>query len=241
MFDMGESLTQQIYRGKDYSTDDWVYGYLLVRKKRCFIATTDALDFMVVHRGKATMKLIEVDPDTVGIYTLHNDWYDIKVFTGDVLETVSGPGSVYSSETRMLVLYNRHAGMYYADGLFVVAPYEFRYCRIVGNIYDDPELFETVNLDESYVEEATSVPEAERLWQLAMDSYEAATEAECIDPSTYRRDHDDTVIDDEDELEVDDGGGRWVAGNFVRYDGVVAREYSTDEILPEDEEDNEED
>ena len=188
MFDMGESLTQQIYRGKDYNTNDWVYGNLLVRKKRCFIVTADALDFMVVDYGKATMKVVEVDPETVGIYTLHNDWYDIKVFTGDVIETVAEPGSVYSVENRMLVLYNRHASMYYADGMFMVPPYEFRYCRVVGNVYDNPELFESVNLDEELIEEAISIPESERLWRLAMDAYEGNEGLFEIDPKTYRRD-----------------------------------------------------
>ena len=209
MFDMGESLTQQIYRGKDYSTNDWVYGNLLVRRRRCYIVTADALDFMVVNHGKATMKVTEVDPETVGIYTLHNDWYDIKVFTGDIIETVSEPGGVYSTENRMLVLYNRHAGIYYADGLFMVAPYEFRYCRVVGNVYDDPELFESVNLDESYIEEEIYIPESERLWQLAMDAYDGNDDQVYIDPSTYRR------------------------------DGVVARECPPDQVLSEDNEEEE--
>lgn len=218
MFDMGESLIQQIYRGKDYNTNDWVYGNLLVRKKRCFIVTADALDFMVVNHGKATMKAVEVDPVTVGIYTLHNDWYDIKVFTGDVIETVAEPGSVYSVENRMLVLYNRHSGMYYADGLYMVAPYEFRYCRVVGNIHDDPELFESVNLDASYVEEAVSIPESERLWQLAMDSYAGGEGMELIDPKTYREDMN------EEDTELEGQDGHWVGGSFIRSDGVVARE-----------------
>lgn len=218
MFDMGESLIQQIYRGKDYNTNDWVYGNLLVRKKRCFIVTADALDFMVVNHGKATMKAVEVDPVTVGIYTLHNDWYDIKVFTGDVIETVAEPRSVYSAENRMLVLYNRHAGMYYADGLFMVAPYEFRYCRVVGNIYDNPELFESVNLDESYIEDAISLPESERLWKLAMYALEGNDGTEMIDSGTYRQDVD------EDDLNVDGRCGRWEDPNSVRFDGVVARE-----------------
>ena len=236
MFNMEYNIADRIYRGKDYNTGDWVYGHLLVRKNRYFIATSDALDFMVVNFGKATMKLIEVDPETVGIYTLHNDWFDIKVFTGDILETVSAPPSVYSTETCTLVLFNKQSGMYFADGLFEIPPYEFRYCRVIGNMYDNPELLELVALDLSYYEDEEDAEEIERRWRMAIDGSE---EYEHIDLSAYRRDCENSLPDDEeDDSDIEGGFGRWVAGNFVRWDGVVARECDPDRIPQEDDEED---
>ena len=236
MFSMEYDIADRIYRGKDYNTGDWVYGHLLVRKNRYFIATSDALDFMVVNYGKATMNLIEVDPETVGIYTLHNDWFDIKVFTGDILETISDRQSVYSTEICTLVLYNKQLGMYFADGLFEIPPYEFRYCRVIGNMYDDPDLLESVALDLSSYEEGEDAEDIERRWRMAIDGGE---ELELIDPSSYRRDCENSSPDDEeDDLDIEGGFGRWVAGNFVRRDGVVARPCDPDRAPQEDDDED---
>lgn len=196
MFNMEYNIADRIYRGKDYNTGDWVYGHLLVRKNRYFIATSDALDFMVVNCGKATMNLIEVDPETVGIYTLHNDWFDIKVFTGDILETVPDLQSVYSTEICTLVLFNKQSGMYFADGLFEIPPYEFRYCRVIGNMYDNPDLLDSVALDLSYYEDEEDAEEIERRWRMAIDGGE---EYEHIDLSAYRRDRENILPDDEED------------------------------------------
>lgn len=236
MFNMEYDIADRIYRGKDYNTGDWVYGHLLVRKNRYFIATSDALDFMVVNYGKATMNLIEVDPKTVGIYTLHNDWFDIKIFTGDILETVPDLQSVYSTEICTVVLYNKQLGMYFADGLFEIPPYEFRFCRVIGNMYDDPDLLESVALDLSSDEDEEDAKEIERRWRMAFDGGE---DLERIDPSSYRRDCESSSLDEEDDIDIEGGLGRWVAGNFVRRDGVVARPCDLNGVYQEDDEEDE--
>ena len=238
MFNMEYDIADRIYRGKDYNTGDWVYGHLLVRKNRYFIVTSDALDFMVVNYGKATMNLIEVDPETVGIYTLHNDWFDIKIFTGDILETVPDRHSVYSTEICTVVLYNKQLGMYFADGLFEIPPYEFRFCRVIGNMYDDPDLLESVALDLSSDEDEEDAEGIERRWFRAIDEGE---EYERIDPRSYRRDCGNSSSDEEDDIDIEGGLGRWVAGNFVRRDGVVARPCDLNGVYQEDDEDAEND
>ena len=152
MLDMENSIAKRIYRGWNFITNEWVYGYLLVRKDKYYIATSDALDFMALGRGKATIRLTEVEPQSIGIYTLYNDWNDIKVFTGDIIESVIGPGSICSLDFRAVVLYDKNLGTYYANGTIDVDVKEFRFFRVIGNIYDDPELLDTVELSEEYTE-----------------------------------------------------------------------------------------
>lgn len=153
MLDMEDSIAKRIYRGWNFITNEWVYGYLLVRKDKYYIATSDALDFMALDHGKATLRLIEVEPQSIGIYTLHNDWNDIKVFTGDILESVVGPGSICSVNFRAVVLYDNDYGMYFASGSTSVDLKEFHFFRVIGNIYDHPELLDTVELGEEYTED----------------------------------------------------------------------------------------
>lgn len=143
MLSMEENVTRMIHRGKRLITNEWVYGYLLVRKDRCYIVTADALDFMDVSGGTGTVKLTEVDPNTVGVYTLKNDCRDIKIFTGDILET-RGDSPVFSKQFRILVVFDDDNGMFYGDGADYVYMSLYRFCRIVGNMYDNPELLETV-------------------------------------------------------------------------------------------------
>ena len=151
--DFGSDLSKIIYRGIGIGSSVWVYGYLLVRKDRYYIATRDALDFMVISDAKATLNLIEVDPQTVGIYSYFQDCNDIKVFTGDVLETVvGGRVSIFSNEIRALVVYDEDVG-FYANGFCDILPFEFRFCRIVGNIHDNPELLDGVDLSFSEEDE----------------------------------------------------------------------------------------
>lgn len=156
--EFGSDLSSIIYRGMRIGTTEWVYGYLLVRKNRYYIATRDALDFMVIVGTKATLNLIEVEPDTVGAYTQFHDYNDIKVFTGDVLETVVGAKlSPYSHEIRALVMYDELTGLFYANGFCDIATFEFRVCRVIGNIHDNPELLEGIDL--SFPEEDEDIAE----------------------------------------------------------------------------------
>ena len=139
----GEQATEMIYRGLRLDTFDWVYGYLIVRKERCFIATYEALDFMVISKGEATLRLIEVAPETVCVYTLKNDRDDIKIFVGDILETTVTTPSPIDAIYRVVVTFDDNIGVY-ADGPTPIEPYLFRFCRIVGNVINNPELLDEI-------------------------------------------------------------------------------------------------
>lgn len=145
MLNMEKTITRMIHRGRRLITNEWVYGHLLTRKERCYIVTSDALDFMSVSGGNGTVKLIEVDPKSVGVYTLKNDCRDIKIFTGDILET-RADSPLFSSQFRILVLFDERNGMFYGDGANYVYMEYYQFCRIVGNIYDNPELLDTVEI-----------------------------------------------------------------------------------------------
>ena len=103
-------------------------------------------------------------------------------------------------------------------------------------MYDDPDLLESVALDLSSYEEEEDAEDIERRWRMAIDGGE---ELELIDPSSYRRDCENSSPDDEeDDLDIEGVFGRWVAGNFVRWDGVVARPCDPNRAPQEDDDED---
>ena len=127
------------YRGQRIDTQEWVYGFVIIRKDRFYIATSDNIDFMTASLGgHFDIKLIEVIPDTVGGYSTVNDMNDIKVFAGDIIENIVSPEAPFSQIHRNIVVFED--GNFYAEGVINIETYDFEYCRVIGNVYDNPEL-----------------------------------------------------------------------------------------------------
>ncbi len=131
------------FRGKcmDKSTDEWLYGELTQDRD------SDGKHVRIICKNKDSKfwgMHIEVNPETVGQYTGMKDRDGIDIYEGDLLEPLIGQ------------LKGRVGVMEYAGDRFEMKiPFECRvfhyaiggasnYFRIVGNIYENPELFPKV-------------------------------------------------------------------------------------------------
>lgn len=138
---MDDINTLAYHRAIRIDTDEWVYGYLLKRKDKTYIATQDNMDYMVVQDNIARLKLFEVIPNTICAYSQVNDIDDIKIYNGDILETVAQEDTPFCKNTILFVTFSE--GTFNAIGDFSIDTYDFRYCRVIGNFYDDPDLIRT--------------------------------------------------------------------------------------------------
>lgn len=120
-------MREIIFRGKLLSSNEWTEGNLAVSKIGISIITPDDTPI-----GKYGL----VNPETVGQYTGMHDKTGKKIFEGDIVYGLMDFGP---------------AGMIWADvcvGFDVNSGgYDWRYfdldtIRVVGNIYDNPELLE---------------------------------------------------------------------------------------------------
>ena len=96
------------------------------------------MDYMVVQDNIARLKLVEVIPETICAYSQVNDIDDIKIFDGDIIETVAQQDTPFRKQTTLFVQFVN--GSFWDTGDFVLEAYEFRFCRVIGNFYDTPEL-----------------------------------------------------------------------------------------------------
>ena len=100
---MDDINTLAYHRAIRIDTDEWVYGYLLKRKDKTYIATQDNMDYMVVQDNIARLKLFEVIPNTICAYSQVNDIDDIKIYNGDILETVAQEDTPFCKNTILFV------------------------------------------------------------------------------------------------------------------------------------------
>ena len=120
------------FRGKDRRTGKWFYGNLYVKdtRGRTHICTPE--------RG-----CFDIDPETIGQFTGLYDCNGNKIYEGDIVE--------WEKDGLMYVV-KFWDGMFYAsvkecnDGIFggfplhALTKHDDRKCKIVGNIFDNPEL-----------------------------------------------------------------------------------------------------
>lgn len=107
-------MREILFRGKRKDNGEWVYGNSVL----FFKETTKIYGELVQWRE------VEVIPETVGQYTGLTDKNGKKIFEGDII--------AYGDD-RYLVNFG--------DGYF--SPFDFiceDECKVIGNIYDNPEL-----------------------------------------------------------------------------------------------------
>lgn len=122
-----------LFRGKAVESGEWVYGDLSFHKDgtpfiRAWEGTGDNLHY----------RSIEVDEDAVGQYTGKSSTDGQKIFEGDIVEVSLWPGSYFLGYVEwrqkdccfsVRLSKNNSTGVHETQ-------------RIVGNIYDNPELME---------------------------------------------------------------------------------------------------
>lgn len=129
-------MREILFRGKRVCDGEWVYGSLVVLANGVYsIIPKDAEQWSVSEYNMA----FAVIPETVGQYTSLKDKNGTQIFEGDV---------VYSDECTKYIVYmdaEYRCGWYpFAQGdgcgcceYEVESP---KYCTVIGNIHDNPEL-----------------------------------------------------------------------------------------------------
>ena len=125
------------FRGKTHGNGKWYYGSLVYSNE-----INAAIYFQIGSGLVKTMDWVFVIPETVGQFTGLYDCDGKEIYEGDILKWSNG---------KMYVV-KFWQGMFYAsveecnDGflggfpLHAFTEFEERKCKIVGNIYDNPEL-----------------------------------------------------------------------------------------------------
>ena len=127
-----------LYRGRRRDGGGWVKGYYFEREERTFIMTDSyPLD---EDCDSTPMRIIavEVIPETVGLCSGVPDRKGVKIYEGDIVEALEIGGKQIAP-----VVFRR--GCFLADGFFGIfrigiGPYKRQQLKVIGNIYDDPEL-----------------------------------------------------------------------------------------------------
>lgn len=126
--------------GREYRTNykngDWVYGLITQRKNQYTCATMTNID---------GVSNIDVDDDTLGQYTGHKDKKGVKIYEGDILNSLyrdDGCEGIYVIEFADGRFYPRRYKKH--QQLVCITMRDLKWCEVIGNIYDNPELLEGV-------------------------------------------------------------------------------------------------
>lgn len=112
-----------LYRGKNVSTGEWVYGYLYIRHDgECEIGSYNKE--YNIERWTTV-----VDPSTIGEYTGLIDKNGKRIFEGDVVATAAGkPHEVMFAD-----------GEFFMDGTSIPFKWVCKF-EVIGNVHDNPEM-----------------------------------------------------------------------------------------------------
>lgn len=131
-------MREILFRGKRVDNGDWTYGYLFVCWDRCYILWGMSGDNPIKE---------EVVPETVGQYTGLTDNNGKKIFERDIVAEDRGWKGLVEFFTEDIGSCGCCVPQF--DGSGFKAKYknldsgvDMRSCTIVGNIYDNPEMWE---------------------------------------------------------------------------------------------------
>lgn len=141
-----------LFRGKRLDNEAWVYGDLIENQGRYFIY--HAMSETTIEDnddGRIVVAAVDVDPATVGQYTGLQDKNGKKIFEGDIFkEDYSGivrsvfrvPGGLAFEDNPVSFGYDHRAPVYPYSSIAEMqnASWLSKYCEVVGNIHDNPEL-----------------------------------------------------------------------------------------------------
>lgn len=135
-----------IFRGKRLDNGEWETGSLIISMV-CGIK-----QYHIQREGTAGyLYCFAVDPDTVGQYTGLQDKNGKKIFEGDIFkEDYSGivrsvfrvPGGLAFEDNPVSFGYDHRAPVYPYSSIAEMqnASWLSKYCEVVGNIHDNPDL-----------------------------------------------------------------------------------------------------
>lgn len=134
-----------ICRGVKTSTDEWIYGYFIHRNLQPYIAVQDEFDAININDDSTIIKAYPVFEDSVGLFSFELDKNGNEIYEGDFIKTTIGPGSPFQTELIALVTFD--AGTFFAGGFIELEKEDFKYCEIIGNKYDNPEILDLIPIE----------------------------------------------------------------------------------------------
>ena len=152
--------SQYVQRGKRLNGCGWIYGSLLQNEDMSVIVVEfEESAYCGIGDCPYTHGVIgfEVDPETVGQYTGKKDDYNTEICHGDIIdfEFIGFNGDFYSEMRRGVVKWSEEdcafviadnlENVYYDDGDLILFGDAWRASgdtKVVGNMYDNPELLE---------------------------------------------------------------------------------------------------
>ena len=109
----------------------WFYGNGVLQGKG---------DFSIIYPTEPTFEKHSVYTDTLGQYTGLTDMNGKKIFEGDIVQ------NIITKETAIVRWYTEHSAFMLYDKnnnkIYFLYDNDFNKIEIIGNIYDNPELFE---------------------------------------------------------------------------------------------------
>lgn len=128
-------MREILFRGKDDLSSLWNIGSLVKLKDE-----NNNEQYHIVRQDKG---YVIANPETVGQYTGLKDRNGIKIFEGDIIQNIA------NGFFGIVKWYDEHAA-FVIHGINDNKTYwlfdnDFSKVRIVGNIYDNPELLEVKN------------------------------------------------------------------------------------------------
>lgn len=143
-----------IFRGKRLDNGEWVEGDYF--RKYIYDRYDDGslhhlIGWQVTDNdGEKFNDYEDVDPDTVGQYTGMKDKNGKKIFEGDIFKDYSGivrsifrvPGGLAFEDNPVSFGYDHRAPVYPYSSIAEMqnASWLSKYCEVVGNIHDNPDL-----------------------------------------------------------------------------------------------------
>lgn len=133
------------FRGKRVSDNEWIYGYL-------------ADESSINNINEIATPNEDIDPETVGQFTNMYDCDGKPIFEGDIVESVSwnefwsvGGNTMEPMRRRLFVDFRyggfklvEHFAYPMSDSVFDLSRWDEQgELKIVGNVYDNPELLKT--------------------------------------------------------------------------------------------------
>lgn len=130
-------MREILFRGKRADNGEWTYGYYCPKPYSHFPCEAAIFPSETIDRDWHGER---VDPDTVGQFTGLTDENGAKIFEGDIVR--------YGDTIHRVVFEQRNGTAYF--GLVYAAcetlPFghyqDLKQIEVIGNIYDNPELFD---------------------------------------------------------------------------------------------------
>ena len=140
-------MREILFRGKRIDNGEWVMGNLFIPDK----PDTPTQICIGTNIIRITYDVI---PETVGEYTGLTDKNGKKIFEGDIVHLYGGKDTSTRFINYIALVIFAHGGFCAIDGTpddYAVCRFDFassHNCKIIGNIYDNPELIEDGDADE---------------------------------------------------------------------------------------------